>query len=683
MQRPEPAEDLAQVASRPFRPLPAPLISSLQVGAGVGVQRGQDLVGVQVGHGVVDRDHAVAPQRGLAAGAGVERQEHVLEAGARAQQHGGVAADHVGVPGLDVHAHAGAPAPELDLADVADAHAGHAHGLALAGRHALGVGQLDPHRHRLLLEQREAQPLVGQDVGAHAQAQGHHGAQRDHVAQVGAQRPLHFPPSFFFSSWPITDGSTSGSTAFRPARESRVYSRSASRPSSRLARCLADRRAAGRVDGGLAHAGGGVQVRRLLRLARNAGPEHGPLGRLGRADAVQRQQRVGEQLLAALAGLHQRGGAAAGQHAEVGRVGVGQAALARQAHQRARGLLEERLLVGPRERRVRDRLLGERQQHPVLARGQRAVLLERGRGARVQAGQRRQRGLELAGQPAQLALGDQRPRLADERELRVQRRVGRARPRQRVAREPAHRRQRRVQRAQRRAALAQHVAQLGDGGAQVGLLAGEPGDGVVEVGDQLAQLLRVARQRAEHAPLAAQQPAQVVGLLPARGVGHLGAVAVGVLPVPDRLVEPARARALERAGVLLQQRPQVLARLGLQGGQHLVELHRRGRLLGRDRRAAGQLRLVRRARAQLDEVVALQEQARAHLELGVLVDRQAGVVDLHGHARVARAVLQRLDRRDLAPRSRPRSAPASARPRGWRWRTRPAARRGWRTGWPW
>ena len=232
-------------------------------------------------------------------------------------------------------------------------------------------------------------------------------------------------------------------------------------------------------------------------------------------------------------------------------------------------------------------------------------------------------------------------------QLRVQRRVRRARARQRVAREPSYRRQRGVQRDQRGAALAEHVAQLGHGGAQVGLLAREPGDGVVEVGDQLAQLLRVARQRAEHPALAAQQPAQVVGLLPARGVGHLGAVAVGVLPVPDGLVEAARTRALQRAGVLLEQRPQVLAGLGLQRGQHLVELHRRGRLLGRKRRPAGQLGRARRPRAQLDEVVALQEQARAHLELGVLVDRQAGVVDLHGHARVARAVLQRLDRLDL------------------------------------
>ena len=46
------------------------------------------------------------------------------------------------------------------------------------------------------------------------------------------------------------------------------------------------------------------------------------------------------------------------------------------------------------------------------------------------------------------------------------------------------------------------------------------------------------------------------------------------------------AAVVDRLAVLLQQRLQVLARVGLEAGQHLIELHRLDALLDRERVAA-------------------------------------------------------------------------------------------------
>ena len=68
---------------------------------------------------------------------------------------------------VDVHRDDRVAVLELDLADVADAHAGDAHGLALARRDGLRGRELGLELERLALP-REAQPLVVEDVAADA-----------------------------------------------------------------------------------------------------------------------------------------------------------------------------------------------------------------------------------------------------------------------------------------------------------------------------------------------------------------------------------------------------------------------------------------------------------------------------------------------------------------------------------
>ena len=104
------------------------------------------------------------------------------------------------------------------------------------------------------------------------------------------------------------------------------------------------------------------------------------------------------------------------------------------------------------------------------------------------------------------------------------------------------------------------------------------------------------------------------------------AVAVGRLPVLDRVVEALGAAAGERLRVLAQEGLEVLARVALQRGQQVAELDRRRRLGDRDRVAVVELRRRRRARLEVDEEVALEEDARPDLELGVALQRQALVL---------------------------------------------------------
>ena len=92
-------------------------------------------------------------------------------------------------------------------------------------------------------------------------------------------------------------------------------------------------------------------------------------------------------------------------------------------------------------------------------------------------------------------------------------------------------------------------------------------------------------------------------------------------------------------GVLLEERLEVLARVGLEGLEGLPELHRRGGVLDGDVAAVLDVRARRRARLEVDEEVALEEDARAHLQLRVLVDRQPVAVDVHRHDRSRRVAL--------------------------------------------
>ena len=219
---------------------------------------------------VVDRDDAVAPQRGSRRVPGSSARNMSLRpvrgrSSTLASRR--TMSAYSGSTSMRTRAR---PSSSSTLPMSPDAHAGHAHGLALAGRHPLGVGQLDPHRYRLLLQQREAQPLVGQDVGGHAQAQRHHRAPAPTMSRrwVRSARFTPRPPS---SSSVLAD-------------HRRVHQRvDGLAPGARVARVLAQRlepvvalgallgrqRALAGLTAGLADAGGGVQVGRLLGLARH------------------------------------------------------------------------------------------------------------------------------------------------------------------------------------------------------------------------------------------------------------------------------------------------------------------------------------------------------------------------------------------------------------------------------
>jgi len=99
---------------------------------------------------------------------------------------------------------------------------------------------------------------------------------------------------------------------------------------------------------------------------------------------------------------------------------------------------------------------------------------------------------------------------------------------------------------------------------------------------------------------------------------------------------------------LLEQELEVAPRVRLQRGEDLIELHGRRCLGGADHVAVAELRSRRRPGLDVEEEVALEEDARADLDRGVLVNRLAHVVDAHRDpdALVARA--QRLDLGDLA-----------------------------------
>ena len=129
---------------------------------------------------------------------GVDLEEHVLQAGLGAQQRGGVLLDVALVLGLQLQLDHGLAVLELDLADLADLHAGGAHRLALTRLDGLGVGQLYLHAEGLLLDEGEAQALVGQDVPADPEPEHEQREDRDEVAEVLSDRARHllFAPSF-------------------------------------------------------------------------------------------------------------------------------------------------------------------------------------------------------------------------------------------------------------------------------------------------------------------------------------------------------------------------------------------------------------------------------------------------------------------------------------------------------
>ena len=215
-------------------------------------------------------------------------------------------------------------------------------------------------------------------------------------------------------------------------------------------------------------------------------------------------------------------------------------------------------------------------------------------------------------------------------------------------------------------ACVERRAELADRGLQVVLLVGQRAQGGVEVRDEALELGGVGAERLGDPRGVGDQAGEVVLVeaqerlvddrrvlqrarrvvdRPVQRLGGRLALDVGVL----RLVLGGGRLVGQRGAVAVEQPLEAVARVGLQRGQDLVELHGRGGLGRRDRVAVAQRRRLGRARREVDELVALEEDARPDLQRRVLVDRQAGLVDLHRDERqVAVAALVGRDLLDLA-----------------------------------
>ena len=124
------------------------------------------------------------------AGARVQREEHVPQAGQRAHQDRRVLVDRQGVA-IDVEGDHGAPVDQFDLGDVADPDAGNAKRLALPGDDALGVLELGLELEGLLLEHRDPEALLLEDVVADRPGDGDQPHDREEVREVLADRGHH------------------------------------------------------------------------------------------------------------------------------------------------------------------------------------------------------------------------------------------------------------------------------------------------------------------------------------------------------------------------------------------------------------------------------------------------------------------------------------------------------------
>ena len=351
-----------------LQPLGAGAEQHPQVVARVAVQRGQDLVGVDVGDRVGDRDAVALLELAGRAVARVELQEHVLQPRLRPQQDRGVLVDRR-VLAPDLHLHHGATVLELHRADVADLHAGDVHGLALARHDRLRGLELGLHRVEVRPDhrdpRRQVEPLVGQDVPGDAGGHQDHEDDRQEVAEVLADLAPHGPP-------PI-------------------------RAAFRLGRCLLV-------------AGAGALLRRLA-------------ARPGRARAQRRAERVAEQRAvgAECAGLDPVG-APAGLEAGVLAVAVEVLGLAGESDE----ALEELLVVrdAAREIAVLDHHVPRGQQVVDQAPVQQVGLREEPHEAVGELGQIARRGLQVLRQAAELRAGHELARLGDPRQRGGDRRGG-------------------------------------------------------------------------------------------------------------------------------------------------------------------------------------------------------------------------------------------------------------------
>ena len=143
---------------------PGAVEQELEVVARVLVEDGEDLVRVDVGQRVLDRDRVVLLRdRRAVLPARVELEEHVLQA--RLRRSRAVASSWTSLELLvDVELDDRPAVAQVHGGDVADADAGDADGLALAGGDRLRRGDLGLQDERALLEVGDPQPLLLEDV---------------------------------------------------------------------------------------------------------------------------------------------------------------------------------------------------------------------------------------------------------------------------------------------------------------------------------------------------------------------------------------------------------------------------------------------------------------------------------------------------------------------------------------
>ena len=170
--------------------LRAPREQQQEVVARVDVERAEDLVDVDVGARVGDAQRTPVGDRTRRLGAGIEREIHVLEGRARAQQHGRVAVDRR-VLLVDVHLDHGLAVLERYATHLTDLHAGDRHRLALPRRHRGGAGKRRVDR-VVALAERERR-LVLEDVADDGDRCEHQRDDGQEVPPMDADRSSHGP----------------------------------------------------------------------------------------------------------------------------------------------------------------------------------------------------------------------------------------------------------------------------------------------------------------------------------------------------------------------------------------------------------------------------------------------------------------------------------------------------------
>jgi hypothetical protein len=116
----------------PREPLARRLEEELEVGPGVAVQGREDLVGLDVGLRLGERDRRSLLDRALR-GPGVDLDRHVLQTSTRPQEETRVRVDERRVLVVDLHVHDRASAVQRDPGEGAHLDSGDGHRLTLAG----------------------------------------------------------------------------------------------------------------------------------------------------------------------------------------------------------------------------------------------------------------------------------------------------------------------------------------------------------------------------------------------------------------------------------------------------------------------------------------------------------------------------------------------------------------------